>query len=226
MRSIIVRTVVLGVLVSALTVSSASATKGTLHLTAPGAAHPLTTGDFYELEGGAVEYESTAGNLKCPSAFYSGLVAVDQTNNEKTDRLEVQNARGLYYGEGACAGSFPTGAENVQFWAGGSPLGGISLGTNLKAEFKTSAASEAQIQIYSEVSGHYCSYGVKKLKGTVTLAAPLSVTFSRQKLKLTQHSIANCPKTVSVTVSFSSYYDPNPKENEGRAVDAIGGSIS
>ncbi len=226
MRSRIMRSVVLGVLVYTMTVSTASASKPTLHLTSPSAGHSLTTGDFYELEGSPAHYESSAGNLECASQPFSGLVALDQTNNEKTDKLEVRNARERFYGEGPCFGSFPTGAENVQFWAGGSLLGSLSLAANLKAEFKTSATSEAQIQIYSEATGDYCNYGVKKLKGTVTLAAPLKVSFSKQKLKLTQHNIANCPTDVSVTVTFFSYYDPDPKENEGHAEYAIEGSIS
>lgn len=226
MRSMIVKTVVLGVLVYALTVSAASASKTTLHLISPSAGHSLMAGDFYELEGSPAHYESSAGNLECSAQAFSGLVGVDQTNNEKTDKLEIQNARERFYGEGPCYGSFPTGAENVQFWAGGSPLGSLTLATNLKAEFKTSAASEAQIQIYSEATSNYCNYGVKKLKGTFTPAAPLKVSFSKQKLKLTQHNIANCPKTVSVTVVFFSYYDPNPKQNEGHAEDTIEGSIS
>jgi hypothetical protein len=139
--SIIAKVVVCSVLVYALAVASAEAKKTAVHLTA--GEHSLVAGDFYELEGSQVKYESTAGNLTCNSAVYSGLIGADQTNNEKTDKIEVKESRGTYEG-GLCEGSLPLGGEIRQYWIGGFPLGQLSLSTNGKAEFKASGEDKIE----------------------------------------------------------------------------------
>jgi hypothetical protein len=219
--SIIVKVVVCSVLVYGLAAGSAEAKKTALHLM--GGEHSLVAGDFFELEGSQATYESTSGNLTCETAVYSGLIGADQTNNEKTDKIEVKEPRGTYDG-GLCKGSLPLGGEIRQYWLGGLPLGQLSLSTNGKAEFK--AAEEAQIKLFGVLANAYCYYGFKKLKGTITFeeAGFFTISFLQQKMKLKEHD-AVCPKTMLVSTSFSSWYDATPSTNEGHANIHIHGDI-
>jgi hypothetical protein len=219
--SIIAKVAVCSVLVFGLAAASAEAKKTALHLTA--GEHSLVAGDFYELEGSQATYESTSGNLTCETNVYSGLIGADQTNNEKTDKVEVKEPRGTYNG-GLCQGSLPLGGEIRQYWMGGLPLGQLSLSTNGKAEFK--ASGEAKIKLFGILANAYCYYGFKKLKGTIAFeeSGAFNVTFYQQKMKLKEHD-AVCPKTMLVSTTFSSWYDATPSTNEGHANVHIHGAI-
>ncbi len=220
--SIIAKIAICSVLVYGLAAGSAEAKKTALHLTA--GEHSLVAGDFFELEGSQVTYESTSGNLTCKTAVYSGLIGADQTNNEKTDKIEVKESRGTYNGGGLCEGSLPLGGEIRQYWIGGLPLGQLSLSTTGKAEFK--ASGEAKIKLFGTLANAYCYYGFKKLKGTIAFeeSGPFTVSFVQQKMKLKEHD-AVCPKTMLVSTTFSSWYDPTPSTNEGHANIRIYGDV-
>ena len=168
-------------------------------------------------------YESTAGNLTCNSVIYSGLIGADQTNNEKTDKIEVKESRGNFNG-GPCEGSLPLGGEIRQYWTGGLPLGQLLSSTSGKAEFK--ASGEAKIKLFGVAANAYCYYGFKKLKGTVSFeeSGPAFIDFFQQKMKLKEHDAA-CPKTMLVTTAFTSWYDPTPSTNQGHATIPIEGAV-
>jgi hypothetical protein len=219
--SIIAKVVVCSALVYGLAVGSAEAKKTTLHLT--GGEHSLVAGDFWELEGSEVTYESTAGNLTCSSVIWSGLIGADQTNNEKTDKIEVKESRGNFNG-GPCEGSLPLGGNIRQYWMGGLPLGQLLLSTNGKAEFK--ASGEAKIKLFGVAANAYCYYGFKKLKGTVSYeeSGPAFIDFFKQKMKLKEHN-AVCPKTMLVTTAFTAWYDATPSTNQGHANIPIEGHV-
>ena len=219
--SIIAKVMVCSALVYGLAVGSADAKQPTLHLTA--GEHSLAAGDFYELEGSEVTYESTGGNLTCSSVIYSGLIGADQTNNAKTDKVEVKESRGNFNG-GPCEGSLPLGGNIRQYWLGGFPLGQLSLSTSGKAVFK--ASGEAQIKLFGISANAYCYYGFKTLKGTVQFeeGGPAFIDFFQQKMKLKEHD-AVCPKTMLVTAAFTSWYDPTPSTNQGHANIPIEGAV-
>jgi hypothetical protein len=180
-------------------------------------------GDFWELEGSEATYESTAGNLTCSSVIWSGLIGADQTNNEKTDKIEVKESRGNFDG-GPCEGSLPLGGNIRQYWMGGLPLGQLLLSTNGKAEFK--ASGEAKIKLFGVAANAYCYYGFKKLKGTVSYeeSGPAFIDFFKQKMKLKEHN-AVCPKTMLVTTAFTAWYDATPSTNQGHANIPIEGHV-
>jgi hypothetical protein len=106
---------------------------------------------------------------------------------------------------GSCTGSFAIGGEPRNYWSGGSELGSVTLTTKGKALFKTSSSSAAKFELVSGETGHFCTYGLKKLKGIAHYGdgEPVGILFTKQTLKLVGHNIEDCPKTVAMTVAFA-----------------------
>lgn len=205
----------------------------TLDLTVPEeGGRSLAPGNLVEYEGYDQIFESTSGSATCSqSGYHNGFYGKDQTNDEKTDRLSLEAARGTYDG-GACSGSFPTGPGTVVYWyaTSGQEIGTLALSAAGKAEFKSSAASDTRIELDNASSEQYCVYSVKKLKGTAAYKAKLavSVVISEQKLKLLASHDVDCPKTVKLSFDGELYTAPPGSEQESRheGTETIQGSVS
>jgi hypothetical protein len=177
-----------------------------------------TTGDFVEFEqnpDGALEYTSSAGNASCPVDVYNGLWGRDQTNYEATDHFEVVEAKNGFVG-GPCTSSLPIGGEVHQDWVNPADktLGTILVTSKGTAEFRTSPTAESAIELRSDATGNYCVYGLSKLSGTSSFGSDVKLQFTKQKLKLTAHNVASCPKKLELSVGFATFYTPEPKASE------------
>jgi hypothetical protein len=215
----------------AIGASNASAKGTTLHLKSPyEEGRLLQPGDYVEGESsGGTTVESTGGNLVCGGGTWAGLYGKVQTNSEKTDGLTVTGSKRSFDG-GSCSGSFAVGGEPRVYWTGGSELGSMTLSTKGKAQFKTSSSSEAKLQLASGETGHFCTYGLKKLKGISGYGegVPVGVSFTKQTLKLVGHDIEDCPKKVAITVAFSlkTAAKGSPEEEDDAAYNFVEGIVS
>ncbi len=210
--------------------SNASA-KGTLQLKSPEeGGRLLEPGDYVEGESsGGTTVESTGGNLTCAGGSWAGLYGNVQTNGQKTDRLNITGSKRSFDG-GSCSGSFAVGGETRNYWTGGSELGSMTVSTTDKAEFKTSGSSEAKLELASSETGHFCTYGLKKLKG-ISLhgpGEPVQVFFTKQTLKLVAHNIEACPKKVAITVALAlkTAAKGSPEEADDSALNFVEGVVS
>jgi hypothetical protein len=193
------------VILGAFAAGNASATV-TLHLKSPlEGGRLLEVGNYVEGESsGGATVESTGGNLQCSGGAWAGLYGKVKTNSKPTDILTITGSKRAFDG-GSCTGSFPIGGEALNYWTGGGgELGSISLSTSAKALFKSSHTSLAKLELVSHETGHFCDYGLKKLKGAASFGPGLGVSaaFTKQPLPLVGHNMATCPKTVSISVVF------------------------
>jgi hypothetical protein len=178
---------------SALLAGTASAKPLKLDLTYYSEEFQVRTGQELIMGGSEVTVATSIGIVTCTEGEWGG---VDQTNNEKTDKIEIRSGYGHY----PCSNttSFP-GEATVTGYLHGI----LSLGSNGKAELNAKG-----LEIELEFSGeNRCRYTFTKLKGTVTAtpsAAALEMKFSKQKLKLeAAKSVAGCPKKATLTLSSS-----------------------
>ncbi len=197
---------------------ASAATIKTLHLVAPQIGYTLVPGDFYELRGGTVTVESTAGNVTCPSSGPgNGFIAFLETNSQTTDSIEVRRGRGSYF-EGPCETFAPVGKPTTQAWFGEFRVGDLLLSTSRKAVLNGSPTREVEFQLFGPLGE--CVYGAKTLKGKITsLKAPLAVAFAKQPMKLVSSTAQKCPTQIAVSTIFTSWYgktDPAPYAIEGR----------
>jgi hypothetical protein len=206
--------------IGAIGASAASAKSSLLSLTVPQqASHTLTTGDFVEFEQsalGTLEYASSSGSASCATDVYNGLWGRDQTNYEATDHFEIVEAKNGFDGGPCATSTLPIGAEVHQDWfnAPGKTLGTMLVTFKGTAEFRTNPTAESAIELISDATGDYCIYGLRRLKGTASFGSDVTLQFSKQKLKLTEHNVASCPKKLELTVGFTTFYTPEPKASE------------
>jgi hypothetical protein len=194
---------------TALMAASASAAPKKLDLTWDFEVNQLKTGEEFKMANDSdIAFETTAGGVKCEAAFYpeeQGFLGKDETNNEKTDKLELDYAYGGIYLGRVCASTLGLGTEAlVAVYNPSGSLGTLSLGANGKASFKTPSTSEpAYVLEYFLNTGDECYYTFTKLSGTLSIGDLTEIDFSNQKLKLDK-TISNklCPKTAKLTAPF------------------------
>jgi hypothetical protein len=206
----------------ALGADTASA-KETLQLKSPDeGGRLLEPGNYVEGESaGGTTVESTEGTLACRGGSWAGLYGKVQTNSEKTDRLSITGSKRNFDG-GSCTGSFAVGDEPRNFWTGGSELGSMTVATNGHAQFKSSTSTEAKLELESAETGHFCSYGLKELKGIASYGEGdiVTIEFHQQTVKLVAHNIESCPKKVSISVGFGLKTAP-PGSQEEKSLSAF-----
>ena len=218
-------------LLCALGVSSASAKGTVLHLKAPNeGGRLLEPGDYVEGESsGGSTVESPGADVVCGGGTFVGLYGKVLTNGAKTDRLTITGGKRSFEG-GSCTGSFPVGGEVRNYWVGGSELGSMTLSVKTKAVFTSSHSTAAKYRLVSGETGHFCTYGLKKLKGIVMHNAgePVGVSFAKQPLKLVEHDIETCPKTVTISVAMAlkAAAKGSPEAEEHFAFGVVEGIVS
>ncbi len=138
-----------------------------------------------------------------------GFVGTAQTNDEKTDKVEIKCTYGTWR-LGNCATSTPLGSEAlVEAFGSSEPLGTLNLGSNLKAELKTKSPGQP-VYIYVGFSGgETCYFDFSKLKGTISAVNVgglnrMQLNFNKQKLKLYKPLSGKlCPKKATITAPFA-----------------------
>jgi hypothetical protein len=214
-----------------LGVSSASAKGTALYLRSPNQGNRLLEpGDYIEGESsGGTTVESPGVDVDCGGGTFVGLYGKVLTNGAKTDRLTITGGKRSFEG-GSCTGSFPVGGEIRNYWVGGSELGSMTLSEKTTALFKSSHSTAAKYRLESGETGHFCTYGVKKLKGIVAhnVGEPVGVMFTKQPLKLVEHDIETCPKTVTISVAMAlkTAIKGSPEAEEHFAFSVVEGTVS
>jgi hypothetical protein len=158
-----------------------------------------------------ITFTTNLGDISCPSSFYpgeQGFLGTDQTNNEKTDKIELKHTDGTWAG-GTCSTSTTLGSSAfVETFAFDEPLGSLLLSVKgNKAEVKATSASEPVYVYVGFSGGESCLYDFSKLKGTWKGKEAgyerLEVDFSNQTLKEYKPDSGKlCPKKVKITAAF------------------------
>ncbi len=202
---------------SALIAGTASAAKAkTLDLTWELAVHQLAAGETFDLvlgEAGAT-INTDGGTVSCAGGFgrpgFSGIQAVDLTNNEATDQVETgEGAGSLFGGAEACTNNTGLGSTVEEYVYAETSILRLE-GSKGKAILKARAAT---MPIYFETyysGGDACIYTTTSLKGTLKLEPwdeelkQLNVVFSNQKMKLDKpYSAKECAsKGVTLSAEF------------------------
>jgi hypothetical protein len=160
---------------AALVTATASAASQKLDLTWEVEAHQLAPAQTFDMAlGSSVANERTDGPLTLatnpgtvtcdPTEFpWSGLGGVDETNDEKTDKLEMSED----YFDGACSNTTGLGTKALVGLIPDDSI--LNLSSKGKAELKaqSGAAPIYLIVIYS--GGDECLYTTTKLKGSLSL---------------------------------------------------------
>lgn len=215
-------------MLSAVTSSAASAAT-TLNLTyeSAGVVHSVVGGQEFETNPfDAWTIATTDGTVTCtPKTLYEGWDGHAQTDDEKTDKFEINHPENGFYGqECSSTGAFGTPAyfynAYIPIKSSNDFLSELSIGANGKVEVKPHEAGDMAIQIiWPHVT---CTYEVKTLKGTLDTSGggkfPLALVFSKQKLKETKDTTytdtKECPKTAEWSVTFTATYYTTEFGNE------------
>jgi len=157
-----------------------------------------------------VTFESTAGNISCPSSAYpndTGFEASLLSNNQPKDTLAITGLFGSISRNPFCASTIPS-HPSVEV-AMTLPVGTtLSLGANGKAEITTPKEDPGTFGVdYTLFVG--CVFKVVKLKGTLTpkpsaTSKVVGLTFVKQKLKLLPREEGFCPKAMLFSGVFPS----------------------
>jgi hypothetical protein len=199
---------------AALVTATASAASQKLDLTWEVEAHQLAPAQTFDMAlGSSVANERTDGPLTLatnpgtvtcdPTEFpWSGLGGVDETNDEKTDKLEMSED----YFDGACSNTTGLGTKALVGLIPDDSI--LNLSSKGKAELKaqSGAAPIYLIVIYS--GGDECLYTTTKLKGSLSLVRSgagnqLSQLYTNQKVKLVKEdSSPECRTKVALSAPF------------------------
>jgi hypothetical protein len=198
---------------SALGAVNASAKPAKLDLTWNFEENQLKPGEEFKMANeNAITLETSLGNVTCSAGFYpneQGFIGDDETNNEKTDKIEIKSTYGTWSGASCSSGTVLGSSAYVEAFGSEYPLGTLNLSSSLKAELKTPSTAEP-VYIYVGFSGgEVCYFSFSKLKGAVK-GLPwggferMEVNFSKQKLKLQKADSGKlCPKKATITAPFA-----------------------
>lgn len=186
--------------------AGASAASKTLDLTWEGVAQQLKPHQEVQLVNTSdITFTAAEGTITCSSEDGNQrMVGADVSNEQKTDEISLDYATGPIEvrGGGYCSSDLPLfdHRATVEFEVGAATL---ILGANGKVKLESSQLDTMEVR--SE-DGYVCTYGFKRLRGTMTLYAHenhdlFEVSFVKQKFKLTAKQSA-CPKQLAMTAPF------------------------
>jgi hypothetical protein len=159
----------------------------------------LKAGDEFTLLTSEARIASKTGEVKCGEG---GITGLDQTNDEKADKIRLTGPFGSLAGAKVCASTItPFSGEAYVYLLG--DLGTLYLGANGRSEVTT---EQADLQLYFLNGLARCDYIFRRLRGRVSATRTIAVIedrFSKLALHLERVSSApGCPRTVAVTVAF------------------------
>lgn len=196
------------------------------------APNQLAPGENVHIETREALVATNLGNITCRSETFppgeEGFVGADQTNNEKTDNIALENAVRQLTGEGgggACSGAGVLGPNAyVKIYNPSSPerLGVLSLQSNGTAIIRSPSPGEPIfVELRVSEGKTKCMFSFTQLKGTATASHPgyfnrLEISFS-QKLAFNKAvSDSACPTAATLTIpnailtrwegQFTAYY--------------------
>ena len=199
---------------AALVTATASAASQKLDLTWEVEAHQLAPGQTFDMAlGSSVANEGTDGPLTLatnpgtvtcdPTEFpWSGLGGVDETNDAKTDKLEMSEN----YIDEACSNTTGLGTKAGVYLIPDDSI--LNLSSNGKAELKAKSRAAPIYVIVFYSGGDACLYTTTKLKGSLSLVSngignQLSQLYTNQKVKLVkEESSPECRQKVALSAPF------------------------
>jgi hypothetical protein len=198
---------------AALVAATASAASQKLDLTWEVEAHQLAPAQTFDMalgssvsnerKDGPLTLATNPGTLTCdPTEWpWSGLGGVDETNDETTDKLEMNED---YFDE-ACSNTTGLGTKALVGLIPDDSI--LNLSSKGKAELKAKSGEPIYlIVIYS--GGDECLYTTTKLKGSLSLVPygagnQLSQLYTNQKVKLVKEdSSPECRTKVALSAPF------------------------
>jgi len=198
----------------AMAAGTASAAKKKLDLTWNGLENQLKAGEEFKMANNTgVTLETSVGNITCPSEYFpneQGFNGVDETNNEVTDKVEINSAYGAIGASRYCSTATPLGSEALVYFYYIPPKTTLSLSSNGKAGLAVANKAEPAYVYIAYTGGTYCYYTYTSLKASVALVPwsetgwnQVEVTFNKAKLKLDKpYSLKTCPKTTALDATF------------------------
>jgi hypothetical protein len=196
---------------TAFSTSEASAKPKVLTLAMEG--EPLRLGEYVEFEDntGVTIASKKSGTITCPtSGSFDSLTGQDLTNKSTKDLIEYQHSKGAFSRD-RCSGTFTglnIGAELEVYLQGGAEVF-FQLESNLKVQV---AAANLDFALhFTAPEQAHCNYFASKWKGSLALGKPISMTFSKVKMKLGLKEFDNvlCPKTVETSLKFDAAFGLN-----------------
>jgi hypothetical protein len=141
---------------------------------------------------------SGGGAITCPGAT-SYLTGEVMTNNTPKDKIVLNGVHRVVQKE--CPSTVPVGpAAAVTFQLGDETA--IFLSSKLKAELVAPEPTSRHALSVQYTDFDLCEYAATKFKAKLALE-PLTISISRQKLKLTYALGSRCPKTMSFSATYS-----------------------
>jgi hypothetical protein len=165
-----------------------------------------------------IKFEVGTGVVTCSSGAFpedQGFIGKDQTNDEITDKVELDEYYGTITGQ-ACPSTSGLGSTSFSHFSPGLSILSLS-GSKGTAQIKPKSKSNP-IEAWFEFSGgDFCAYTATTLKGTLALEPfdgefnQVALSFSKQKLKRVKGSSPECPKTATLVSAPFQFQTINPE---------------